>query len=183
MARKGAILMISIILNLAALVAAVAAAAAAIFTFMQARSAKSSLQAQVFLAFSDRYRDAKISEAITLLLDWYKQHPDDFAELWYRNFIKNEQEALKLEQARRMIGRFFSDIGRLYESGQISKKSAYSLLGHFGLDVYYNICYPMYKKLYGDNYPDYTMLLKNIRPRYSKNDKFHVYIVADEAHT
>jgi len=127
---------IQIVLNISALIAALGAAAAAFFTYMQARSASSSMQTQIFPAFSDRYNDPSMSDAIIRLLKWYHDHPTDFADVWYEKYNKEEPEGLELEKARLKVNRFFTDIGRLYESGQINKQFAYILLGHFGLDVY-----------------------------------------------
>lgn len=165
--------MLANILNIAALVAALAAAAAAIFTLMQARSAKATLQTQLFLAFGTRYSDPKMGEALTLLINYYKQHRDDFTDRWWQDFIQNKEEALKIEQARRLISTYFIDIARLYESKQINKRFCYLLLGHFGLDVYYNICRPMWLKLYAHEYTDYAAILKTVRPSYGKQKAFN----------
>jgi hypothetical protein len=165
--------MLSMILNLAALMAAAAAAAAAIFTLMQAQSAKATLQTQLYLAFSTRYSDPKVGESLALLVDYYKQYPDDFADRWWQAFLEKEEVALKLEQARRIISIYFVDIGRLYEIKQIDKRMCYFLIGHFGLDVYYNICQPMWLKMYPHEFTDYAALLKTVRPSYGKQKTFN----------
>jgi hypothetical protein len=157
---------LTVVLNVSALLASVAAAAAAIFTFMQARSAQSTLRTQLFLSFSDRYSAPEMGVSIRKLLKWRQQHPSDFAEVWFDKYKRGERESVELEEARRTVNRFFVDIGRLYATGQIGRKFAYVLLEHYSLDVYYGICHPMWKKLYPQPYIDYVEILKKIRPSY-----------------
>ncbi len=164
--------MLSPVLNFAGLIAAIAAAAAALFTFMQARSARAALQTQLFLSFSSRYSDPRMGEALMLLINWYKADPENFAEVWFEGFLRQDGEALRLEQARRMVSIFFVDVARLYESRQINRKIAYHLLAYSGLDVYYNVCHPMWKKLHAERYGDYAELLKRIRPAFTINGTF-----------
>jgi hypothetical protein len=157
---------LSVLSSLSTAIAALAAAAAALFTYMYTRSADATLRSQLFLAFSDRYSEPAMSEAIIKLMKWRQAHPTDFAEVWFARYQAGDDEALELEKARRALNRYFVDIGRLYESKQVDEKLAYVLLGHFGLDVYYEVCHPMWKKVYPAGYRDYTSLLKTIRPHY-----------------
>jgi hypothetical protein len=146
-------------------VAAIAAAAAAVFTYMQARNTRQTLAAQLMLTFSERYSAPEMSNALRLLLQWQKENPSDFAEKWYLSFQNKDQYAIQLDDARRIISIYFIDIYLLHKHGQIRRHMAFNLLERFGLDVY-NICHPMYKKLYPENYPDYAGLLKSVRPSY-----------------
>ena len=152
--------------SLSTAIAALAAAVAALFTYMYTRSANATLRSQLFLAFSDRYSEPAMSDAIIKLMKWREEHPTDFADVWFAKYQAGDEEALQLERARRALNRYFVDIARLYESKQVDKKLAYVLLGHFGLDVYYEVCHPMWRKVYPSGYRDYTGLLKTIRPRY-----------------
>jgi hypothetical protein len=159
---------LSVLTSVSTAIAAVAAAAAALFTYMYARSADATLQSQLFLAFSDRYSAPAMSEAIMRLMKWRDAHPDDFAQVWFEKYRAGDEEGLELEKARRALNRYFVDVARLYESRQVDRKLAYVLLGHFGLDVYYEICHPMWKKVYPSGYRDYADLLKSVRPRYGE---------------
>jgi hypothetical protein len=164
--------MLSPVLNFAGLIAAIAAAAAALFTFMQARSARAALQTQLFLSFSSRYSDPEMGKALMLLINWYKANPETFADIWFEGFLRQEEGALRLEQARRMVSIFFVDVARLYESKQINRQIAYHLLAYSGLDVYYNVCHPMWKKLHAERYGDYAEVLKQLRPGFTISGSF-----------
>ena len=107
-----------------------------------------------------------------LLTNWYKADPAGFAGAWFEGFLRQDAEALRLEQARRMVSIFFVDVARLFESGQINRKIAYHLLAYSGLDVYYNVCHPMWKKLHADRYGDYAEVLKQLRPGFAISGRF-----------
>ena len=165
--------MFSDLMNFAALIAALAAAAAAIFTLMQARSARHSVETQLFIAFSDRYSDPKMSESLRHLINWYKLNPIGFAEKWHRSFIENDETAVKLDDARRIVSICFVDIALLYKNGQTNKRLANALAERFGLDVFYEICDTMYEQLYTNNqYTDYKFILKDIRRSYAVDGVF-----------
>ncbi len=164
--------MLPAVLNFAGPMAAIAAAAAALFTFMQARASRAALQTQLFLSFSNRYSDPRMGEALMLLINWHKAGPENFADVWFEGFVRQDEEALRLEQARRMVSIFFADVARLYESRQINRRIAYHLLAYSGLDVYYNICHPMWKKLHAERYGDYAEVLKRIRPGFTISGSF-----------
>lgn len=155
-----------LVANAAAVVAALAASAAAIASYIQTWRAKRLLEVQLFLNFSERYNEPAIGDGIILLLNWRKAHPHDFAEVWFEMYQRSEKDALELERARRALSRYFTDIARLYRAGKITKTFAFTLLGHFGLDVYYEICYPMWNKFYGSTAPDFVPTLKSLRPNY-----------------
>jgi hypothetical protein len=78
--------------SLSTAIAALAAAAAALFTYMYTRSANATLRSQLFLAFSDRYSEPAMSDAIIKLMKWREDHPTDFADVWFAKYQAGDEE-------------------------------------------------------------------------------------------
>lgn len=157
-------------LVVSAALSAIAAAAAAIFTYMQVRGNQLTMKSQLFLAFSEKYSSPEINEAIITLIDWYKEHPNDFAEIWYTQYRARNERALEIEKSRRTLNRYFVDVARLYNAKMINKEFAKMLVSQFGLSVYLKICLPMWDKLYQNKFPSYAKIIDSIRGSYGDED-------------
>jgi hypothetical protein len=120
---------LGVLSSLSTAIAASGSAAAALFTYMYARSANATLKSQLFLAFSDRYSEPAMSDAIIKLVNWRDEHPSDFANAWYEKYRAGDEEGLQLERERRALNRYFVDIARLYKRKQVDKKLGICITG------------------------------------------------------
>lgn len=147
--------------------AAIAALAAAIAAFFQGRLAREANLATVFLGFTSRYDDPKITNAINALTSWRKRAGAGFAETWVMKFEQRDALAVELNGARRDLNRYFDDIALAYDAGILGKRLARVVAAHYGLLVYFDIAVPMNRALLRGDFPDRSKILRKIGAKYN----------------
>jgi hypothetical protein len=164
--------------------AAIAAFASMVATFVahsQMREATRANMASVFLAFSSRYNEPVIADSIRKLIDWRRGQNDGFADLWFSQFKKGDDEALALNAARRTMSRYFGDVVRAYQDGLLSRKLARSMTSNFGLLVYYDIAMPMNVAMFGADVLHIPNALRKIGPDYNGATRLSAEVVGGAA--
>lgn len=121
----------------------IAAVAAAVSTSRQAHAAALSNTAVLFLAFSDRIASAEMNRAFVDLIEWRRKNGDDFVRNWIHEFERRTAVGLRINDCRRLVGRYFSDLQRAREAEIIDEKLVTLASGSRGFSVYYWICIPM----------------------------------------
>lgn len=107
-----------------------------------------------FLEFSKRYNSPKMRSAMNEL-SWYYSESEDkenFAQNWYKDFKASQDSpkarSIRLDQHRRLINRYFSDIARCRRNNLIDKKLAILAGRHYGINVYFKIVSEMNKVMF-----------------------------------
>ena len=155
-------------------IAATAAMVASFVAYFQMRAANKSNTASVFLHFSSKYDQPEITIAIRDLLAWRRSKGTDFAAEWFKAFEARDKNANDINQARRLINRYFDEIVRTYESGLIDDKLVRALTARFGLLLYYDIIVPMNHEMFGKKYLDRSKTLRNLSAHYNGSTSLDV---------
>lgn len=145
----------------------IAAFVAALAALVQARATTDAFELAIYLEFTKRYNAEEMAASIRQLVLWYKLDEKNFATIWRQNLKKDDPNALTLNTARRLISRYFFDIGGLYQSRLISYKLARILTANVGLEVFLMICEPMNDTLDPERNHLYSDTIKRIRASYS----------------
>ena len=153
-------------------ITAAGALAAAAAAFQQARSARYANEAQIFLAFSARYNDEAMANSLRLLVDWHRRNPDDFAEKYAHDLRVKNQAAIELNAARRTVSRYYTDLGRLFFGGLVTRRLARTVSANNGINVFFVICEPMNEAQHPQRDKTFAKALKKARRRYGKGEVF-----------
>ena len=156
----------------ASLLTAVAAIVTAAATFAAIAAARRTYLANLFVSFSDRYNTGEMRTALSDLARWYKAHPKDFALLWKQHLDRADENAVRLDAARRVVTGYFAEIGRLYHSGLISRLFASELSARWGVNVFSVVCDPMNRVAFPAATPDYSRSLLSVRRSYGDGSIF-----------
>lgn len=147
------------------IIATFAALASALGTVLTLLRLRLSEQANFFLTMTARYNEPVMQEALSKLVQWYKENPRDFAERWASGMSSGAPEASTLDSYRRCVDRYFTDVSRLYQAGYIDKKLAALAINFAGLNVWYDVARPMGITYY--KFPDeHLEVLRRIQPKF-----------------
>lgn len=149
-------------------ISAFAATAAALLSLIQINRSRLSHDAALFLNISSRYNSPEMAKALRELAAYKQKHPGDFAERWKSAYDRGDEEAKQLNESRRLVSRFFTDIGRLYEFRIIGKATARALSAFNGIHVFYEVCEPMNYIHDPKRDKAYSLALKRARRKYGR---------------
>lgn len=98
----------------------------------------------LFLDFSRRYNSSEMREAMLSLTGFFlsNQGPD-FATLWFKDFNAGSEAARLLDNQRRLINRYYSDLIRLYRHRYVDRAFIRLAGEHYAINVYYKVVHPM----------------------------------------
>jgi hypothetical protein len=133
------------------LVSSLAAAAAAIATFFQSRHSAKMHRVQTFLAAIEVYSSSEMGDALTALIDYKLQYPNDFANRFVVNFRAGAKEERLINNHRRIVSQFFSKIFRLKKMRLVTENDSRFGYMRTGLLVLYWIVIPMSARLVGND--------------------------------
>ncbi len=150
-------------------VAALGAMAAALFSYFSIRHAKRAQQSSVYLGMAARYDSPEMRDACNTLLAWKRQYGDAFAEAWSSAMAMREPEAVEVNTARRIVARHFLNIAKLRKIDAIDPEAARLLADCYGLNVFYQIAAPLYRRIASDvdDFEKLTHGLCKIRKSYA----------------
>jgi hypothetical protein len=147
----------------------IALAAAAISAFA-VRNTRQIAEAQIVLKFREEYATDQMLTDLRLLHDWKKNHGDQFASIWLKQFQGGQPEAIAVDRARRHVGHYFFSIYDLKQSRFLSKKTAKFLLNVSGLNLFYQIVEPLDRELAPETYAKHQYdALRKLRPSSENN--------------
>lgn len=149
-------------------ISAVAATAAALLSLIQINRSRLSHDATLFLNISSRYNSPEMAKALRELAAYQHKYPEDFSERWKAAYDAGDEEAKQLNEFRRLVTRFFTDIGRLYEFRIIGKATARALSAFNGIAVFYEVCEPMNYVHDPKRDNTYALALKRVRKTYGR---------------
>lgn len=110
-----------------------------------------------------------MADSLRRLVAWRKSRGSNFAKVWSDLYDAGDPEAKDLNRARRLVSRYFDDIGRLYDVGLISGKLARGLTATYGIQVFYEICEPMNNARNPTRLQVYSNHVRYLRHTYGKN--------------
>ncbi len=139
----------------------------------QAKGVEKSTEATIFLSFSDRYNSDAMRDALRFLVGLYSQHESKFPGSVLDAFRDDEQMATRINDARRLVSRFYFDIARLYRAKLISRALAKALLANNGLNVFYKICEPLNELRDRERVRAYSKTLVRLVSRYNHGSIRH----------
>lgn len=154
---------------LATTVIAVTGAVTALGSVLAVRGSARTSKAQFFIELTDRYNSKKMGDALFGLTQFYLKHPDDFAQLFASTFNRRDAQSVQIDEYRRTVNRYFTNIAQMYEAGLIDRRFARMVTNFYGLNTYYRLVVPMNEAKYG---PDHHIpsVLRRIRKRYRKGE-------------
>jgi hypothetical protein len=91
------------------------------------RSTQKTEEGSLYIEMMKRYASAEMKGALLLLSSFYKNNKDTLpAKLWEWNEsrLRNEQDALKMEEARHTVKYFYPDLMQIVQAGYFSKDLA-----------------------------------------------------------
>jgi len=149
-------------------ISAFGATAAAVLSLIQITRMRLAHDAELFLNVAGRYNSPEMATALRELAAYQKQNPSNFAERWKADYEAGVQSAKDLNEHRRLVSRFFTDIGRLYELKIIGKGTAGALSAFNGIHVFYDVCEPMNHAHDPKRDKTYVEALKRARTKYGR---------------
>ena len=141
---------ISLITVIIAGVAALSAAISTLLNYNEARLIRATSIASVYLNLRERFSKTEMNDALASLYRWHIDNGEDAAKLWIALYSINDKQALKLNQDRRMIHIYVSDVFHLYETKAITKKYLNNAITYSCFEMYRDVCAPMHDALYGE---------------------------------
>ncbi|ESQ76963.1 hypothetical protein AEYBE204_18990 [Asticcacaulis sp. YBE204] len=150
--------------------ASVFAAISAFFLGLIAlRRQNNTTEADFYLQFTARYNTLRMHEALLVLYRLKMSKPDDFAHHFIQEFRQGTPEGLRLDQARRLVNRYFVNIAEMRRNRLINQKLARMLCNFQGLNIFYKIVVPMNQAKYGNQqeHSEIYQLLRRIKSRFS----------------
>ena len=132
---------------LCTVVASGAAMVATFMNYLQSRHAKKTYQVEIFLKLSEQYAAPLMSSAFATLTKWYFQDTGDFAERFLTGYHAEDVAALKVNEARRTVLRFYLDTVLLYKAEILEREIFRTLTGRYGQRILLHICLPLTHKL------------------------------------
>ena len=127
-----------------AAISAAFAAVAALANLWIARRATKSNEVNIFLEFSDRYRDPKIRDAVKTLAEFWRSNKDaGVAHAWLELKHSNDAQADEISSASRILGGYFLHAAQLYNLRLVSKPVVRELISRPGLNIFYEVVAPI----------------------------------------
>ena len=143
------------------------AAVAAIANLAQARKAAQSTEVDVYLQMSDKYASPEMRNAISTLVDFWKDSKGDVVKYYNNEVASNPQAASGIRGHARYVSHYFVNIARLYEAKLISKHLFRILIYHPGLNIFYQVSVPLnITKNPNNDIATYVSVLKKVANRY-----------------
>jgi hypothetical protein len=150
---------------------AVAAAFSARFSWRSSRTAADAATTAadtaattLILRFRDQYATREMFFDLRNLRAWHDKHGSQFAERWKEKLKQDDKEAQIVDDARRRITSFFSNIIDLHDTGLVPKRIEKLLTDFAGFDLLYGVVEPLERALS----PDYDKArfdkLRKLRP-------------------
>ena len=110
-----------------AAISSIAAMLAAVISWLQTRAAKTAGKASLFLAFSDRYNSTAMDSAFFDLITWREQHGEAFVSMFEKKWNVKSPDAIKVNDARRLVNRYYGDVVRALRYGLIDYRFSKSI--------------------------------------------------------
>lgn len=127
-------------------VAAISAAISGIANMVLAGRTSRTHQAQLLLAFADRYRQPEMNEALKTLYAYWEQNGSNVDQVRAAILRERDTDITQfqfIKQASRVVCLHFIDIARAYESKLVSRRLARTLLSVPALNAFYEIAEPI----------------------------------------
>jgi hypothetical protein len=144
---------------------AVAAAFSARFSFLSSQTAADAATTTLILRFRDQYATREMFFALRNLRAWCDKHGSKFAETWKEKLNQDDKEAQIVDDARRHVTSFFTNIIDLHDTGLVPKRIEKLLTDFAGFDLLYDVVEPLERALS----PDYDKArfdkLRELKPR------------------
>jgi hypothetical protein len=140
------------------------AAAAATTAAAAATTAADTAATTLILRFRDQYATREMFFDLRNLRAWHDEHGSKSAETWKEKLKQNDKKAQIVDDARRRVTNFFSNIIDLHDTGLVPKRIERLLTDFAGFDLLYSVVEPLERALS----PDYDKArfdkLRKLRP-------------------
>jgi hypothetical protein len=138
-------------------VSAIAAAASAWFSFRSSRTAADAATTAadtaattLILRFREQYATREMFFDLRNLRAWHDKHGSQSAETWEKKLNQGDKEAQIIDDARRRVTSFFSNIIDLHDTGLVPKRIEHLLTDFAGFDLLYGVVEPLERALSPD---------------------------------
>ena len=154
-----------------ALVAAFAAWFAARATRNAVLATRDTAEASLVYSFRRDYSKQVMSDGMRRLGDWRRDNDNDFAETWLSRLKKKDSAAVKVDEDRRRVKSYFETAADLQKNGFIREQAYRTICFVAGINIYYDVVYPIEKALNPDGSSRlYDYLMNTIgRHRYAED--------------
>jgi len=145
---------------------------AAIGAWRSADASRDTYRANLYLAYGQRYNSPEMYAAVKLLTDYYKRDVETFETRWRNDLKTADPEVLHINQALRVVNRYYLDIARLYDNKFVDRDMASVMASQRGINVFYKICLPMAYASHPAVSVDQKLVrvLRSIRKRYDSGE-------------
>ena len=157
----------AVVAAIAAAISAIASMVATIALFRQIATDQKASTAELMNTFSARYNDEGMATALRELASWYLSTGESRFEEWLEAKLKGDEEALRLNQHRRLVSRFYFDAARLLDLRLINRRYAKEIISNNGLNVFYRVCEPMNIITHPHRVVRYSEVLRKLLKRYA----------------
>jgi hypothetical protein len=129
-----------------------------------AKTAADAAATTLILKFHDQYATREMFFDLRNLRAWHDKHGSQSADKWREKLSQNDKEARIVDDARRRVTSFFSNIIDLHDTGLVPKRIEKLLTDFAGFDLLYSVVEPLERALS----PDYDKArfdkLRKLRP-------------------
>jgi hypothetical protein len=127
---------------------AIAAAVSAFFSWRStaadaARTAADTAATSLVLKFRDQYASTEMLFDLRNLRAWHDKYGSQSAQTWQQKLAQSDDEALIVDEARRRVTNFFSNIIDLHDRGLIPARIENLLTDFAGFDLLFTVVEPL----------------------------------------
>lgn len=147
----------------------IAALISALVSAIALRGDSKTQKAAFFLDLTDRYNSEAMGKALFALTGWHLEHGEAQAEVFVEHFDTRDEAAAEIDEHRRVVNRYFTNIAQMYANGLIDRRVGRMVTNFYGLNVYAKIVVPMNEAKYGNGDPT-PKILRRIRKQYRRGE-------------
>jgi hypothetical protein len=124
-------------------VSALGALGAAIAAWKSARETRRAAEGQLFSDFYVEYGTPEMLRSLRILRNWKANNGNEFEIAWKKKLDEDDEDAHKVDRARRHVKFYFLRALRLYESGYVSIEFLKGVCAVDGINILYDIVEPL----------------------------------------